>query len=93
MAPASGPLGLGDDEVVEWGGALRWLHGDFDAAAVRAAAKAAGGHSTLFRTPAAVVRHAVFTPLEPVPARLHREIKRAFDPAGILNPGRMYAEV
>jgi len=24
---------------------------------------------------------------------LHRRLKAAFDPAGILNPGRMYAEV
>jgi FAD/FMN-containing dehydrogenase len=25
--------------------------------------------------------------------RLHRALKRAFDPAGILNPGRMYADL
>jgi glycolate oxidase FAD binding subunit len=25
--------------------------------------------------------------------RLHRDLKAAFDPAGILNPGRMYAEL
>jgi glycolate oxidase FAD binding subunit len=31
-------------------------------------------------------------PLPPVLARLHRELKAVFDPAGILNPGRMYAE-
>ncbi len=26
-------------------------------------------------------------------ARLHRELKDVFDPAGILNPGRMYREL
>ncbi|HEV7476794.1 MAG TPA: FAD-linked oxidase C-terminal domain-containing protein [Burkholderiales bacterium] len=25
--------------------------------------------------------------------RLHRELKAAFDPAGILNPGRLYAQL
>ena len=35
----------------------------------------------------------VFAPLAPPLLRLHRELKRAFDPAGILNPGRMYAEL
>jgi len=25
--------------------------------------------------------------------RLHRELKAAFDPAGIFNPGRLYAEM
>jgi len=24
---------------------------------------------------------------------LHRDLKRVFDPAGILNPGRMYADL
>jgi len=33
----------------------------------------------------------VFQPLEPGAERLSRGIKAAFDPAGILNPGRMYA--
>jgi glycolate oxidase FAD binding subunit len=35
----------------------------------------------------------VFTPLAPPLLRLHRELKRVFDPAGILNPGRMYADL
>ncbi|KAB2842968.1 MAG: hypothetical protein F9K47_07965, partial [Burkholderiales bacterium] len=30
--------------------------------------------------------------LSPVLLELHRRLKRAFDPARILNPGRMYAE-
>jgi FAD/FMN-containing dehydrogenase len=54
-------------------------------------AAAVGGHATLFRhhTEAAEV----FTPLAPPLLRLHRELKRVFDPAGILNPGRMYADL
>ena len=32
-------------------------------------------------------------PLDPVLLRLHRELKAAFDPAGILNPGRLLPEL
>jgi glycolate oxidase FAD binding subunit len=77
-------------QLIEWGGALRWLKTNADAATVRAAAARAGGHATLFR--ATDKSAGAFAPLPPVLARLHRELKRAFDPAGILNPGRLAAE-
>jgi glycolate oxidase FAD binding subunit len=77
-------------QLLEWGGALRWLRTRTDAAAVRAAATRAGGHATLFR--AVEKPQGAFAPLPPLLARLHRDLKRAFDPAGILNPGRLYAE-
>jgi glycolate oxidase FAD binding subunit len=35
----------------------------------------------------------VFAPLAPSLLPLHRAIKAAFDPQGILNPGRMYREL
>ena len=35
----------------------------------------------------------VFQPQSPVLERLTRNIKSAFDPQGILNPGRMYASI
>jgi glycolate oxidase FAD binding subunit len=35
----------------------------------------------------------VFTPLSPPLAAIHRRLKSEFDPAGILNPGRLYAEL
>ena len=84
------PLALPGRQLVEWGGGLRWLKSGAPAHAVREAAKRAGGHATLFR--AADKSAGVFSPLEPVAARLHRALKSAFDPAGILNPGRMYGE-
>ena len=31
-------------------------------------------------------------PLSPALLALHRRLKKAFDPRGILNPGRLYAE-
>ena len=98
LRPATTGNELGLDGVgeplVEWGGALRWLRGDLPAAGVRTRAQAAGGHATLFR-PGSAERPAdgVFTPLAPVVARLHRNLKQAFDPAGILNPGRLYPDL
>jgi glycolate oxidase FAD binding subunit len=87
QAPA---VELPGEQLLEWGGALRWLRSGAEAATVRAAAARAGGHATLFR--AAEKSQGAFAPLPPVLARLHRELKRSFDPAGILNPGRLYPE-
>ena len=84
--------------LFDWGGGLVWLavDGAEDAgeAAVRAAAKAAGGHATLVRAEAPMrAARAVFQPQTTGLAALSARIKRAFDPAGVLNPGRMYAGV
>jgi glycolate oxidase FAD binding subunit len=82
------PLALEGDQLVEWGGAQRWWVSTQSAATVRAAALAAGGHATLFR---GRDRSAgVFAPLKSPLDRIHRELKRAFDPSGVFNPGRMY---
>jgi len=89
--PSQGPaLGLPGEQMIEWNGALRWLRARADAAAVRAAAQRAGGQATLFR--AADKAAGAFAPLSPVLLRLHRELKAAFDPAGIFNRGRLYPE-
>jgi glycolate oxidase FAD binding subunit len=81
------PLGAPGGTLIEWSGALRWLRIQ-DA---RAIAAQTGGHATRFRSHEK--RADVFTALDPVVMALHRRLKAAFDPAGILNPGRMYAEV
>jgi glycolate oxidase FAD binding subunit len=89
--PSTAPVvELAGAQLVEWGGALRWLRGTVEAAEVRAAAARAGGHATLFR--AQEKPAGAFAPLPPLLARLHRDLKRSFDPAGIFNPGRLYPE-
>ncbi len=89
--PSNAPVvDLPGEQLVEWGGALRWLASNADAATVRAAATKAGGHATLFR--AREKPSGAFAPLAPALARLHRELKSSFDPAGILNPRRLYPE-
>ena len=87
VAPASA---LPGEQMIEWGGALRWLKTSADAANIRAAVAAAGGHATLYKGGDKSV--GVFQPLAPAVARIHRNLKQAFDPAGIFNPRRMYTD-
>jgi glycolate oxidase FAD binding subunit len=84
------PLNLDDAQWIEWGGAVRWLASDLPAAALREAAKAAGGHAALFRGNAPV--DGVFSPLTPALLSVHRNLKQRFDPRGIFNHGRLYPE-
>ena len=73
---------------MDWAGAERWLVRDAPAERIRAAARDAGGHATLFR--GALAGEEVFEPLEPNLLALHQRLAAALDPAGVLNPGRMY---
>jgi glycolate oxidase FAD binding subunit len=81
------PLKLPGEQLVEWGGAQRWLCTGAPAQAVRDAAAAVGGHATLFR--ARDKSAGVFAPLSPPLVRIHRALKQAFDPEGLFNPGRL----
>ncbi len=83
---------------LDWGGGLVWIatedRGDAGAGALRAATIALGGHATLVRASAETrARVDVFEPLSEPLMRLTRGVKAAFDPQGLLNPGRMYPGV
>jgi glycolate oxidase FAD binding subunit len=82
------PIVLGGVQLIEWGGAQRWLRTDRDAATIRGTVSAAGGHATLFRGGDKSV--GVFQPLQPAIARIHERLKNSFDPAHVYNPGRLY---
>jgi glycolate oxidase FAD binding subunit len=84
------PLELAGPQLIEWGGALRWLRSAGAARSIREAAAAAGGHATLFR--GADKSAGVFHPLAGPMLEVHRKLKQAFDPRGIFNRGRLYAE-
>jgi glycolate dehydrogenase FAD-binding subunit len=87
----------GGSWFLDWGGGLVWIAAPADAAthqAITEAATAAGGVWMLLRAPDALrAGLPVLPPLVPTLARLTRRVKAAFDPIGILNPGRMYAGI
>ena len=91
VAQTAAPIALPGEQLVEWGGAQRWLCTTATAALVRDAASAVGGHATLFRSRDKTVES--FHPLAPPLARFHRELKKAFDPDRVFNRGRLYAEL
>ena len=81
------PLELSGEHLVEWGGAQRWVVTTAPAPAIRDAAARVRGHATVFRGDKSA---GAFTPLSAPLARIHRELKAAFDPDRIFNPGRLY---
>jgi glycolate oxidase FAD binding subunit len=83
--------------LVEWGGALRWMRSTLPAETMRAAARDAGGHATLFRRGSlsgaqagGIEAAGCFSPLDPALLRIHQRLKAEFDPAGVFNHGRLY---
>jgi glycolate oxidase FAD binding subunit len=84
------PLKLQGSWLLDWGGAQRWLVTDQEPETIRRAVSDAGGHATQFR--GGDRAGDVFHPLPAAMMELHRNVKSAFDPKGILNPGRMYGD-
>lgn len=104
-APTHGPdiiasvlSGLEADYFYDWSGGLVWLSvsaaGDAGASIIRAAIAQYGGNAMLIRAPAEVRASVpVFQPVAEAVARLSAGLKQSFDPAGVLEPGRMVAGV
>jgi len=92
--PQTAPvLDLSEPPLVEWQGGQRWVAAaPGDAARLREQAQAAGGHATLFRSASGVTSVPRLQPLPPPLDRIHRELKRQFDPAGIFNRGRLFPD-
>ena len=87
VPPASGwrvAETLAGEALYDWAGGLVWLLSDDAPASVRAAVRALGGHATCYRGDAPA-----FEPLTGPLAALTGRVKAAFDPKGVLNPGRM----
>ena len=91
LPPTAPPLALNGEQLIEWGGGQRWLCTAMPAAQVREATARLRGHATIFnahdKTPG------VFAPLRTPLDRIHRQMKKAFDPDGVFNPGRMFPGV
>jgi glycolate oxidase FAD binding subunit len=91
VPPATPPLALPGEVLMDWGGALRWLKSQAPAEEIHAAVAKIGGHATLYRN--GDRQGEVFHPLPRPLLDLHKRLKASFDPKGILNRGRMYAEL
>lgn len=100
VPPASGGIvaaelvaKTGGAVMMDWAGAQIWLHlagQDAMSDRVRAIATAAAGQAVLVRAGAETRQKvAVFHPQDNALARINARIRENFDPAGILNPGRM----
>jgi glycolate oxidase FAD binding subunit len=82
-------------QLVEWHGGQRWLWAPPQAhEQLRQTAAQLGGTATIFRAPTQYDASACprFSPLKSPLGRIHQQLKAEFDPAGIFNPGRLYAE-
>ncbi len=89
--PSTAPaLKLHGEQLIEWGGAQRWVVTPMEPAALRDAVAAVGGHATLFRAQDKAC--GAFAPLSAPLAAIHRRLKASFDPHGVFNPGRLYPQ-
>lgn len=103
VPPSAGPnvvevaAAIGGRCFLDWGGGLVWIAApprESAHRAITAAAREAHGVWTLLRAPEALRSSLdVIPPEPPALALIARRVKAAFDPKGILNPGRMYAGV
>lgn len=89
LAPMSAPVSAGQPQLIDWGGAQRWLKSDESPESIRARARALGGHADCFSADPEV---GTFHPLEPDLLKFHQRFKASLDPAGIFNPARLYPE-
>ncbi|MBX8531337.1 glycolate oxidase subunit GlcE [Pseudomonas cichorii] len=85
----TGVLDLPGEQLIDWGGAQRWLKSDAEGDTIRRMIKAIGGHATCYQ---AGNEDNPFQPLATPLLRYHQQLKARLDPQGIFNPGRMYAE-
>ncbi len=85
-SPASKQLNT--DNLIEWGGGIRWVASKTPANIVKSIANKKGGNAVLFRGDIPEVD--TFPTPEPALFAIHKRLKRQLDPKGIFNPDRMY---
>ena len=100
VPPTTGVMLTEYPQLIEWHGGLRWVWAPQEAAPlIREAAAKVQGSATVFKRQVESGLGAAHTSIQALQAlappldQLHRQIKAAFDPAGIFNPGRLYANL
>lgn len=92
VPPTTQVENLGGDCLIDWGGALRWIYTDDSELSMFEKTKQSSGHATMFRASDAWPNDR-FSRLDDAAMKIHKGLKSAFDPAGILNPGIMYSDL
>lgn len=90
LPPTAAPLAMGAQQLIEWGGAQRWIRADLPIAQIRDRAQQLGGHAALFRGGDRAL--GVFSPLSPGLATIHQRLRNQFDPHRIFDGGRLYPD-
>lgn len=85
---ATGPLELPGRQLIDWGGAQRWLKSSATATHIREQLARVGGHATGYAP-----GDDSCAPLPTALMRYHRTLKQQLDPQGIFNPGRLYPDL
>ncbi|WP_455218384.1 glycolate oxidase subunit GlcE [Kaarinaea lacus] len=85
LPPAVPPPALAGATLIDWGGAQRWLISGEPPDKIHQTVTAIGGYATRYSSSGAQL-----PPLNPTLRKLHQRVKEAFDPEGVLNPGRLY---
>ncbi len=90
LRPSAEPLDIAGEWLIDWAGSQRWYRGEVeDPALLQQLAAEAGGQVSLFR--GGERDGEVFHPPSEQYRKLLQAVKLAFDPASILNPGRLYS--
>jgi glycolate oxidase FAD binding subunit len=90
IPPATPPVDLPGELLIDWGGARRYLKTSESIERLRQIVEKSGGSATQLK---GGNRVEFFHPLSPGLMSLHRRLKKSFDPKGILNPGRLYPDL
>ncbi|NGN97190.1 glycolate oxidase subunit GlcE [Grimontia sp. S25] len=89
LSPAAPHYEQLGDTLIDWAGGVRWVYLDQSLSTLANLAALQGGHAACYRP---IDRHAeCFHPPSDTAKRIHQNLKMAFDPHSLFNPGRMYS--
>ncbi|MEE9355915.1 MAG: glycolate oxidase subunit GlcE [Methylococcaceae bacterium] len=87
---AEPPINLSGKWLYDWGGGLRWIKTDEPANLIFRKLHSVKGHAQFFK--GGDRSQEIYQPLESPLQKLNEQVKRAFDPVGILNPFRKFKQ-
>lgn len=89
IRPSAEHLHVNEKWLIDWGGAQRWLRGEFDQTQLELDASNAGGQLGLYR--GGNRQGEVFHSQPQALKTIHQRLKKSLDPDEVFNPGRLYS--